>query len=246
MISKRLKAVESKFQTSESLTLSDALSKLGEYVNDSFTSKSGAILSTKLKFDETVSLEFELGVDGKRSDQMVKSSVILPFSHGKNRKVLAITSSVSEAITAGAFNAIDRSGLPSIASKELNLKDIDLCLTSEEMMKDIATSGCSKVLGLAGLMPNVKSGTVFKTEKDLIANLPLVINRTIEIKSDKFGYLKVRCGKLSFKHEDILSNIDAIFEKVKQVKPASVKGVYIKSVSLSSTGGFVCYLNFKS
>lgn len=246
MPSKRLLAVKEKFSFTDALSLEKALSEINSYSSAVFKTKAGSELSMKLQFDETVSLEFELGVDGKRSDQMIKASVALPFSHGKNRRILAITQDVSSALNNGATEAIDKSGLAKIASKDIDLKKFDLCITSEEMMKDIASSGCSRILGVSGLMPSVRSGTVFKNDNELLSNLAIIVNKAIEIKSDKFGYLKVRCGKLSTDKSDLLANINAIFEKVKTVKPASVKGIYIKSVALSTTGGFSCYLDFRS
>lgn len=225
MPSKRIKNIKEKFQ-SNSMSLSEAVKKFAEY----------KLSGLSAKFDETLVMEFELGVDGKRSDQMIKSSFSFPNAHNIRRSILVIGGSVNQK-SAGSYEIghISSSDLKSVAEGNISLKTYDIAVTYESMMKEIAMSGSSKALGMAGLMPNVKSGTVFKTEDLMNSSIEKFAMNSIEVKSDKFGYSKVPFAKLSMSEDSILENASSLISFISTLKPVSLNGNLIKSVSISSS-----------
>jgi len=245
MASKRIFEVKKTFQSKETkLSVDEALYLFSNYLTQEIELRNKTKIPYKAKFDETLSIEFELGIDGKRSDQMVKSFVSLPFGHGKKTKVIVVTdSSQLSNLSKESFLVGGRELLQEIASGKINLKQYSSCFTFEGMMKEIASSGCSKVLGMAGIMPNLKNGTILKTNEILESSLENIVLNNIEIKSDKFGYLKCSIGKSRFALSDLKSNIIEVSDKIKQLKPASSSGIFIKNTTLSSTMGFMCRIS---
>ncbi|MDR3092485.1 MAG: 50S ribosomal protein L1 [Endomicrobium sp.] len=183
------------------------------------------------KFDETVEVHIKLGIDPRRSDQMVRGTISLPHGIGKTRKVavLAKGEKQREAEAAGA-DIIGSNDLIEDISKG-NL-DFDVLVATPDVMKDL--SKVAKILGPKGLMPNPKSGTV---TFEVGATVEELKKGRIEYKNDSFGIIHVPVGKASFEKEKLTDNIKVLIEAVVKAKPSSSKGQYMKSISVSSTMG---------
>ncbi|MBI5201099.1 MAG: 50S ribosomal protein L1, partial [Elusimicrobia bacterium] len=187
--------------------------------------------SATAKFNETIELHIRLGIDPKQSDQQVRGTVNLPHGSGKSKRVAVVCKGEKqkEAQAAGA----DPVGPEDLIERmQQGIMDFDVMVATPDVMKDIAKLG--KVLGPRGLMPNPKSGTVTfdigKTVKELKAG-------RVEYKCDDFGILHVGIGKAKFEEKQIAENVRAVLEQVIKAKPAASKGVYLRSVTLSSTMG---------
>lgn len=181
------------------------------------------------KFDASVDLDVRLGVDPKKADQMVRGVVSLPHGTGKKIKVLAICSpdKEEEAKKAGA----DHVGLDDYIKKiNEGWTDIDVIITEPPLMAKMGKLG--KVLGPRGLMPNPKSGTV---TNDIGKAVTDVKKGKIDFKVDKSGIIHAAVAKVSFEAKKIEENAMELLNTIKKLKPSSSKGIYFKSVSLSST-----------
>jgi len=184
------------------------------------------------KFDESVDLAVNLGVDPKHADQMVRGSIVLPHGTGKTMRVLVFCKGdkEKEAREAGA----DYVGADDLAKKitDENWLEFDRVIASPDMMGVVGRLG--KVLGPRGLMPNPKLGTV-------TANVGQAVRETkagkVEYKVEKTGIVHVSIGKRSFTEQALLENATALLEAVARAKPAASKGTYMKKVSLSTTMG---------
>jgi large subunit ribosomal protein L1 len=190
------------------------------------------------KFDETVEIAVNLGVDPKKSDQAVRGAVALPNGLGKTLRVLAFVQGEKqkEAQEAGA----DYTGAEDMAQKILTegWLEFDAVVATPDMMKVVGKLG--KVLGTRGLMPNPKVGTVTMEIGRAIRELK---KGKVEFRVDKAGILHVPLGKLSFEAAKIVENVRAFMEAVNKAKPASAKGQYLKKVTLTSTMGQGLKLN---
>ncbi|HND61575.1 MAG TPA: 50S ribosomal protein L1 [Opitutaceae bacterium] len=182
----------------------------------------------KAKFDETVELSFNLGVDATAGEQMVRGTTPLPNGSGKKVRVLVFTDDPAKAIAAGA----DHAGLQDIMAKiNGGWLDFDVAIATTEAMKSVRT--IARVLGPKGLMPNPKSGTV---TDDIVAGIKAVKAGRVEFKMDKAANIGVGVGKRSFTTAQIVENAAAVLEAVGKAKPASFKGGnYIKHVAISSS-----------
>ena len=184
----------------------------------------------KAKFNETVDLALRLGVDPKQSDQMVRGTVPLPHGSGKNVRVLVFAkpgASAEAARQAGAeFVGFD----DMIKKCSDGWVDFDVAVATPEAMVEVRKLG--KVLGPRGLMPNPKTGTV--TEDTAKAVKEVKAGR-VEFKVDKAGNVHVPVGKLAFPPEQIEENARAVIEAVAKARPASVKGIFLQSCTLSAT-----------
>jgi large subunit ribosomal protein L1 len=184
------------------------------------------------KFDETLELHFRLGIDPRHSDQSVRSTVMLPHGLGKTVRVLVFAEGEDARVAqeAGA-DLIGDDELLNRIQKE-NFLDFDATLAVPSMMARIGR--VARILGPRGLMPNVKTGTVVPPE-----DIPRALNELkagrVEFRNDKTGNLHVPVGKASFDEQRLIENAQAILDAVNRVKPAAVKGVYIKKVVLCST-----------
>lgn len=214
-VSKNRKAVIGKFDYEKEYSLTDASKMVKEI---SFT-----------KFDSSVDLDIRLGVDPKKSDQMVRGVVSLPHGLGKVVRVLVLCTpdKVQEAKDAGA----DHVGLDDYVTKiEGGWTDIDVIVCTPTVMAKVGKLG--KILGPRGLMPNPKSGTVTlevgKAVKDVKAG-------KVDFKIDKQGIIHASIGKASFPPEKIRDNAAEFLNMVAKLKPASAKGEYFRSISMSST-----------
>lgn len=188
--------------------------------------------ASKAKFDETVELHVRLGVDSRHADQQVRGAVVLPHGTGKVTRVLVIAKGdkASEAEKAGA----DYVGADDMVAKIQNENwfEFDVIVATPDMMGLIGRLG--KVLGPKGLMPNPKAGTVTtdvaKAIKDIKAG-------KIEYRLDKTNIIHCPIGKISFDIEKLQDNFRTLMEAIVKAKPASTKGQYLKSVTVTSTMG---------
>ena len=184
---------------------------------------------TTTKFDASVDLDIRLGVDPKKADQMVRGVVSLPHGTGKTVSVLAICSpdKEQEAKKAGA----EYVGLDEYVKKiSEGWTEVDVIITQPSLMPKIGKLG--KVLGPRGLMPNPKSGTV---TDDIGKAVSDVKKGKIDFKVDKTGIIHASVAKVSFDPKKIEENAMELLNTIKKLKPSSTKGIYFKSVSLSST-----------
>jgi large subunit ribosomal protein L1 len=185
----------------------------------------------KTKFDETVELNFQLSVDLKASDAIIRTTVSLPNGTGKKVTVLCFCKGegANDARQAGA----DYVGAEDLIEKiQGGWFDFDVVVAHPDMMRDISKLG--RVLGPKGLMPSPKTGTVTMQVGKAVQE---VKKGKIELKSDKTGGLHVPCGKLSFTAEALQENARAVVKTVLDAKPSSAKGDYLRSVTISTTHG---------
>ncbi len=186
--------------------------------------------STFAKFDETVEVAVHLGVDPKQSDQLVRGTVVLPAGTGKSVRVLVIAAGekAREAQAAGA----DFVGVEFVQKIKENWLDFDVMIATPDQMAQIGQLG--RVLGPRGLMPNPKAGTV---TFDVTRAVREVKAGKIEFRVDKGGNVHAPIGKVSFGVEALETNFGALMDQLVRAKPAASKGVFIRSVTLSSTMG---------
>lgn len=183
------------------------------------------------KFDETIEVSMRLGVDIKKSDQTVRGTVTLPHGTGKTVRVIvfATGSQADEARAAGA----DETGYEDLIERVKNgWTDFDVAISTTDAMKEVRK--IARVLGPRGLMPNPKTGTV--TDDTAVA-VKAAKGGKVDFRMDRTGNVCVRCGKRSFDAAQLVGNIQAIVEAVKAERPASAKGVFIRSLTVSSTMG---------
>jgi large subunit ribosomal protein L1 len=188
--------------------------------------------NAKAKFDETIEVSVKLGVDGRHADQQVRGAIVLPHGTGKTKKVLVVAKGdkLKEAEAAGA----DFFGENEIVDKiqKENWFDFDVIVATPDMMGVIGRLG--RVLGPKGLMPNPKSGTVtFDVEKAVKE----IKAGKVEYRLDKTNIIHVPIGKASFEQTQLDENFKTLMDAIVKAKPASAKGKYLKSVSISSTMG---------
>ena len=216
-IAKRRKALLDGFDRSKRYSLAEAV----EAVKKNATAK----------FDESVELHVRLGVDAKKTDQQVRGTAVLPKGLGKKKVVAVIAKGekVKEAEEAGA----DFTGEADLIEKiSKGWFDFEVLVATPDVMKDLSRLG--KILGPRGLMPNPKSGTVTfdvgRTVKELKSG-------RVEFKLDESGNLHAAIGKASFNPGDLAENATAVINAVLAARPTAAKGIYVRSISLSSTMG---------
>jgi large subunit ribosomal protein L1 len=181
------------------------------------------------KFDQTINCVFWLGIDPKQSDQIVRGSISLPHGIGKKKKVIAFCedSDVEAARQAGAIEA----GCDELVARiQGGWADFDVAIASPKVMGKVGKLG--RVLGPQGKMPSPKNGTV---TADIITAIREFSAGKVEFKNDAGGNVHMVVGRQSFDAQKLIENIDAVIEHIKKIKPASVKGTYIKKVSISAT-----------
>jgi len=190
------------------------------------------VLNTaKAKFDETIELHVRLGVDPKHADQQVRGVVVLPNGTGKKIRVLVIAKGekADEATKAGA----DYVGAEDMIAKiQGGWFDFDVCVTTPDMMGLVGR--IAKTLGPKGLMPNPKSGTVTMDIGKAIGDIK---SGKVEYRLDKTAIIHCPIGKKSFGADKLSQNYEALIEAIIKAKPAASKGIYLRSISLSSTMG---------
>lgn len=185
----------------------------------------------KTKFDETVELHINLGIDPKQSSQTVRGAVVLPHGTGKSVRVCVLAKGEK-------LKEAEKSGAEYYGAEELVEKiskgwtDFDVLIATPDMMKDIAKLG--KILGPKGLMPNPKTGTV---TNDIIKTVQEAKKGRVEFRNDNYGIIHCGVGKISFDTDKLIENISAVVDAVVKLKPAQTKGTYIKDIYLSTTMG---------
>ncbi len=216
-ISKRMKALNTTVDSTKLYALDEAMKLV----------KGNA----KAKFDETIEISMNLGIDPRHADQMVRGLLNLPAGTGKTVRVgvFARGAKAEEAQAAGA----DVVGADDLAEKiqagEINF---DRCIATPDMMALVGRLG--KVLGPRGLMPNPKLGTVTMDVKGAVAAAK---GGQVEYRAEKAGIVHAGIGKASFSADDLLKNARAFIDAVQKAKPAGAKGTYLKKIALSSTMG---------
>jgi len=183
------------------------------------------------KFDATIDIAIRLGIDPKKSNQLVRGTAMLPHGTGKSMRVLALVppDKEEEAKKAGA----DYVGLDEYIEKIKNgWTDVDVIITTPSAMGKVGALG--KILGPRGLMPNPKTGTVTMEVGKAVQEAKA---GKVEFKTDKTGIIHSVAGKASFEPQKIAENANEIIQTVLKLKPATAKGTYIKSITLSSTMG---------
>jgi large subunit ribosomal protein L1 len=184
---------------------------------------------TNTKFDASVDLAIRLGVDPKKANQMVRGVVTLPHGTGKDVRVLALVTPDKEADAKEA--GADHVGLDDYLQKiKGGWTDVDVIVTMPSVMGKLGPLG--RVLGPRGLMPNPKTGTVTMDIKKAVAD---VKGGKIDFKVDKTGIVHASIGKASFTAEKIFENADELLKTIMKLKPSTSKGIYVKSVFMSST-----------
>lgn len=216
-ISKRYRAIKEKADRSKSYPLPDALNIIKE--------------TATAKFDESIDVAVNLGIDAKKSDQAVRGSVVLPAGIGKTVRiaVFAQGDKARDALAAGA----DIVGFEDLAEqiKAGNI-DFDVAIASPDAMRIVGQLG--QILGPRGLMPNPKVGTV---TPDVVAAVKNAKAGQVQYRADKGGIVQCTVGRASFSVDALTQNILALVDALNKSKPATSKGVYLRKISISSTMG---------
>jgi large subunit ribosomal protein L1 len=183
------------------------------------------------KFDESVDIAVNLGIDAKKSDQVVRGSVVLPRGTGKTVRVAVFAqgANADKARNAGA----DIVGFDDLAEKiKGGFMDFDVVIATPDAMKVVGPLG--QVLGPRGLMPNPKVGTVSPNVEEAVRNAK---SGQVQYRADKAGVVQCTIGRASFAIDALTENLEALIGAINKAKPASTKGIYLKKVSISSTMG---------
>lgn len=216
-LSKRARAFKEKIEPQKRYDLMEALGLLKECATT--------------KFDETVEAAINLGVDPRKSDQIVRGSTVLPKGSGKTVKV-AVFAQGTQADEARAANA-EYVGMADLAEQiQGGLMDFDVVIAAPDAMSAVGKLG--KLLGPRGLMPNPKVGTVTQDIAQAVRNAKA---GQVRYRTDKNGIIHCGIGKASFSPEDLKENLNSLLGDLNKAKPSSAKGVYLKKISLSTTMG---------
>ena len=216
-VTKRQKAVAGKIDRNRSYALTEALALVKE--------------TAKAKFDESVDVAVNLGVDAKKSDQVVRGSVVLPAGTGKTVRVAVFAqgAKAAEAKAAGA----DIVGFDDLAAdiKAGNM-NFDVVIATPDAMKVVGQLG--QILGPRGLMPNPKVGTV---TMDVTTGVKNAKAGQVQYRTDKAGIVQCTIGRASFSPDQLSTNLKTLIDALNKAKPSASKGIYLKKISLSSTMG---------
>jgi large subunit ribosomal protein L1 len=216
-LSKRLQAIKSKIDRSKSYPALQALQLVKE--------------TATAKFDESVDVAVNLGIDARKSDQMVRGSVVLPKGTGKTVRVAVFAQgpNAEAAKTAGA----DIVGFDDLAADvKAGKMDFDIVIATPDAMRVVGQLG--QILGPRGLMPNPKVGTVTPNVTEAVKNAKA---GQVQYRTDKAGIVHCTIGRASFAADDLKVNLQALVEALQKAKPAASKGIYLKKMSVSSTMG---------
>ena len=216
-ISKRLKEIADKVDRDKLYEVKDGLSLVKE--------------TAKAKFDESIDVSVNLGIDAKKSDQLVRGALVLPNGTGKTKRVavLAQGDAAAAAKKAGAFIVGYDELVDSIKKGDLNF---DVLIATPDSMKVIGALG--QILGPKGLMPNPKVGTVTNDTAKAVQDAK---GGQVQYRTDKAGIIHCTIGKASFSVDQLQGNLSALVDAINKAKPTGTKGIFIRKVSVSSTMG---------
>lgn len=216
-ISKRMRAIKEKLTPGKQYAVDEAISLIKEF--------------SKLKFRESVDVAVNLGIDAKKSDQVVRGSTVLPHGTGKSVRVAVFAqgNNAEAAKKAGA----DIVGFEDLAEKvKAGQLDFDVVIASPDAMRIVGQLG--QILGPRGLMPNPKVGTV---TPDVVGAVKNAKSGQVRYRADKAGIVHCTIGKSDFETHALKENLHALLADLNKVKPATAKGIYLKKVTVSSTMG---------
>jgi large subunit ribosomal protein L1 len=216
-MAKRIDALRAKIDRNKLYPVQDALALVKE--------------GSKVKFNESIDISINLGIDAKKSDQLVRGSIVLPNGIGKTTRV-AVFAQGAQADAAKEAGA-DIVGFEDLAEQvKSGMMDFDVVIATPDAMRIVGTLG--QVLGPRGLMPNPKVGTVTPDAATAVKNAKA---GQVQYRTDKGGIIHCTIGRASFTVEQLSGNMVALVDAISKAKPASSKGVYLKKISLSSTMG---------
>jgi len=211
------------------------INALAQVDREGFLSVGAAVEKVKAistaKFDETVELAIRLGVDPRKAEQIVRGTLSLPAGTGKTNRV-AVFAAGEHAQAARDAGADFVGGDDLVEKVSGGFLDFDIAIATPDFMGKVG--GLGRVLGPRGLMPNPKTGTV---TMDVAKAVTEFKGGRVEYRTDKIGNVQLRVGKVSFSKDDLVKNIEAVLDEINRVKPASAKGKYVLSVTISSTMG---------
>lgn len=216
-LSKRVRAYKEKVEPGKQYALNEAVDLLKEFATT--------------KFNETIEVAINLGIDAKKSDQGVRGATTLPHGTGSNVRVAVFTSgdNADKASAAGA----DLVGMEDLAEKvKAGEMDFDVVIASPDAMRVVGQLG--QILGPRGLMPNPKTGTVTPDVETAVKNAKA---GQVRFRTDKNGIIQGGIGKISFEPDAIKENLEALLIDLQKAKPSAAKGIYMKKVTLSTTMG---------
>ena len=216
-LSKRTQAIRKKVDTQKVYPAPDALQLIKECAN--------------AKFDESVDVAVQLGIDAKKSDQAVRGSVVLPAGTGKTKRVAVFAQGgkADEAKAAGA----DVVGFDDLAARiKEGFMEFDVVIASPDAMRVVGALG--QILGPRGMMPNPKVGTVTPDVAQAVRNAKA---GQVQFRADKAGIVHASIGRASFEVDRLSTNLTALIDALNKAKPAAAKGVFLRKVSVSSTMG---------
>ncbi len=216
-LTKKQKLIKEKLDTTKVYSAEDAFNLVKEFAT--------------AKFDESVDAAIRLGVDPRKSDQVVRGATVLPHGTGKNVKVAVFTGE-AQAEAAKAAGA-DYVGMEDLAEEiKKGMMDFDVVVASPDAMRVVGQLG--QILGPRGLMPNPKTGTVTPNVAEAVKNAKA---GQVRYRVDKAGIVHAPIGKASFTPEQLKENLEALLSDLQKLRPSSAKGVYLKKVAVSSTMG---------
>jgi large subunit ribosomal protein L1 len=216
-LTKRLKVVRAKVELNKAYAIEDALKLVKE--------------TATAKFDESIDIAVNLGIDAKKSDQTVRGSVVLPSGTGKKVRVAVFAQGdkAKQALDAGA----DIVGFDDLAAKiKEGFMDFDVAIATPDAMKVVGQLG--QILGPRGLMPNPKVGTV---SADVVTAVKNAKAGQVQYRTDKAGIVQCTIGRASFTPEALKTNLMALIDALNKSRPKDTKGIYLKKISVSSTMG---------
>lgn len=216
-LSKRFKTINDQYDRSQTYSLDKALTMAKDF--------------SKVKFDESVDVSVNLGIDARKSDQMIRGATVLPAGTGKTMRVAVFTQGDNaDAATAAGADVV---GMDELAQQ---MKDgdiaFDVVIASPDAMRVVGQLGT--LLGPRGLMPNPKVGTVTTDVAKAVTNAK---SGQVRYRTDKAGILQCTIGKASFDVDSLKNNLDALLADLLKAKPAAAKGVYFKKITISTTMG---------
>jgi large subunit ribosomal protein L1 len=216
-LSKRMKAIREQLQPGKQYAVNEAIALLQQF--------------SKVKFNETVDISIQLGIDSRKSDQVVRGATVMPEGTGRTVRVAVFAQ--GEAAKAAQQAGADVVGMEDLAEQvKAGQMDFDVVIATPDTMRIVGQLG--QVLGPRGLMPNPKVGTVTNDVATAVRNAK---SGQVQFRTDKAGIIHARIGKADFKPEALLNNLNALIADLKRLKPTSAKGVYFKKFTLSTTMG---------